>query len=179
MCWCHFVICYYFITLRVCTGERGFWFCLSILGPPLCFVRWSRDRTAATGSPEQAFQQLCLWKRMLQVEQDNRMPSSMFCLLKEYHFFVLFCFFKKTKKRERKTLLTSCPFQKMGFWETGQIGLVAAISIAEVRPQLCQLKIVEVGSGWKERIDVVGSEKYLRRSMSSILEAPYTLKDGT
>lgn len=67
----------------------------------------------------------------------------------------------------------------MGFWETGQIGFVAAIAIAEVRPQLCQLKIVEVGSGWKERIDVVGSEKYLRRSMSSILEAPYTLKDGT
>lgn len=67
----------------------------------------------------------------------------------------------------------------MGFWETGQIGFVAAISIAEVRQQLCQLKIVEVGSGWKERIDVVGSEKYLRRSMSSILEVPYTLKDGT
>lgn len=114
MCWCHFVICYYFITLRVCTGERGFWFCLSILDPPLCFVRWNRYRTAATGCPEQAFQQLCLWKRMLQVEQDNRMPSSMFCLLKEYHFFVLFCFFKKTKKRERKTLLTSFPFQKNG-----------------------------------------------------------------
>lgn len=67
----------------------------------------------------------------------------------------------------------------MGFWEIGQIGFVAAISIAEVRQQLCQLKIVEMGVGEKECLDVVGSEKYLRRSMSSILEAPYTLKDGT
>lgn len=145
MCWCHFVICCYFITRHVRTGECGSWLCLSIPGPPLCFVRASRDSTAATECPEKAFQHLCLWKITLQFEQDNRMSFSMFCLLKGYHL-VLFSFFfflrRLRKERERKTLLARCPFQKTGFWETGQIEFIAAISIAEVRRQLCQLKIV-------------------------------------
>lgn len=106
-------------------------------------------------------------------------PPLCFAFLKSTTFLFCFVFLRRQRKDNVKLYWPVFHFKKMGFRETGQIGFVAAISIAEVRQQLCQLKIVEVRSGWKECIDVIDSEKYLRRSMSSILEAPYTLKDGT